>query len=213
MYFAGGQDMLYYKNLAIFGGTFNPVHFGHLLIAEQAYNFFEIDHIIFMPAGIPPHKESSHIIAPEHRLNMVRLAIKDNDNFSCSDYELNKRGKSFTVQTLKYFQQKNIAEEIFFIIGADSLVDIFNWREPSYILANSTLIVARRPGYDLKQYLQNEKYKPYRNRILIMDTFKVEYSSTVIRDYINKGHSIKYQTPDSVIEYIDHNHLYRDGSG
>lgn len=200
-----------YKKIAIFGGTFNPVHFGHLLVAEQVFNYFDIGHIIFMPAGIPPHKEDKEIVASEHRLNMVKLAIKDNGHFSCSDYELKKNEKSYTAETLRYFEKEDIAEEIFFIIGADSLLDIFNWRQPEYLLTNSYFIVARRPGYDFDEQTLDEKYKPYRERIILMDTVLVDFSSTRIRNWVKKGYSIKYQTSRPVIEYINKYQLYRGG--
>ncbi|MFW6022332.1 MAG: nicotinate-nucleotide adenylyltransferase [Halanaerobiaceae bacterium] len=197
------------KNVAIFGGTFDPIHFGHLLIAEQVINEFDLSRIIFMPAGLPPHKTNRNLESGSHRYNMVKLAIDNNENFILSGYELKKQGKSYTADTLRYFLKKESLNKIFFIIGADSLLDIFNWKEPDFLLNNSEFIVARRPGYDIDFFFEDEKYKLYRDTIHIMETLEVDFSSTRIRKWIQNEKSIKYQLPDIVIKYIYNNSLYR----
>ncbi len=209
MYYTGGQDMYQYNNVAIFGGTFDPIHLGHLLIAEQVNNIFSLDQIIFMPAGRPPHKVNKVLSFSKDRLEMVNLAIKDNKCFISSSYELEKEGKSYTAETLRYFHNQDIAKRIYFIIGADSLLDIFNWRETDYLLKYGHYIVAHRPGYDISAFYQDEKYKPYRERISILDTIQVDISSTRIRNFVKNDKSIRYQTPDRVIDYINDNNLYR----
>ncbi|MFP4015507.1 MAG: nicotinate-nucleotide adenylyltransferase [Halanaerobiales bacterium] len=198
------------KNVAIFGGTFDPIHLGHLLIAEQVYNNFspDLDKIVFMPAGRPPHKVKKNLTSAGNRLKMLELAIENNEHFVASSYELDKEGKSYTAETLRYFLQNNIADKVFFIIGADSLLDVLNWREPDYLLDNAHFIVAHRPGYDISDYYQNERYKPYRERITILDTMQVDISSTRIREFVRMKKSIRYQTPDKVIDYIKKNNLY-----
>ena len=201
--------MYQYKNLAVYGGTFDPIHYGHLLVAEQVYDNFSVEKILFMPAGDPPHKINREITDARHRYRMIQLAIEGNENFLISDYELKKGGKSYTADTLRYFKENRIAENLYFIIGADSLLDIFDWREPEFLLQNAYFIVAGRPGYQLKEVMLEEKYKPYLKQISFLDTIEVGYSSSRIRVLLKEGKSIKYQTPDLVIEYIEEHHLYR----
>ena len=198
-----------YKKLAILGGTFDPIHIGHLLIAQQAYNNFELDKIIFMPAGITPHKDNVNITASRHRLEMVRIAIKDNPVFSFSQWEINQSKKSYTVDTLKYFEQQDIASEIYFIIGADSLYDMFDWKEPEYLLTRSNFIVAARPGYLLENIFKDQRFKGYEKNIYLLDKFKMEISSSTIREYIRNNISVKYLLPDEIINYINENRLYQ----
>ncbi len=201
--------MYQFNEIAIFGGTFDPIHLGHLLIAEQVNNKYSLDQIIFMPAGRPPHKVNKVISSSKDRLKMVDLAIRDNEYFVSSNYELEKEGKSFTAETLRYFNSQDIAKRIYFIIGADSLLDIFNWREPDYLLKYAHYIVAHRPGYDFSAFYQDEKYKPYLERISILDTIQVDISSSRIRNLVKNDKSIRYQTPDIIIDYINDNNLYR----
>ncbi len=198
-----------YKKLAIMGGTFDPIHIGHLLIAQQAYNNFGLDKIVFMPAGIPPHKKNVSITASRHRLEMVKIAIKDNPVFFLSQWELNQDEKSYTVETLKYFEQLNIASEIYFIIGADSLYDMFNWKEPEYLLTRSNFIVAARPGYLLENIFKDQRFKDYEKNIYLLDKFKMDISSSTIREYIKNNISVKYLLPDKIINYIKENKLYQ----
>ncbi|MFW5992114.1 MAG: nicotinate-nucleotide adenylyltransferase [Halanaerobiaceae bacterium] len=198
-----------HRNFAIMGGTFDPVHMGHLLIAEQAYNNFELDRIIFMPAGFPPHKTDRSITAAYHRLNMLKIAIEDNPHFTFSCYELKKRGKSYTAETLRYFKQLPSSNEFDLIIGADSLAEIFTWKEPEYILGQMRLIVASRPGYSPLKLLKEPHYKKYIDNIAIMDEVKADISSSFIRRELKNNRSIRYLVPDRVIEYINKNNLYR----
>ncbi len=197
------------RKIAIFGGTFDPIHLGHLLIAQQAYSFFSLDKIIFIPAGRPPHKSNLKVTSPDLRLEMVKRAISDNPVFSYSDYELKKIGHSYTADTLKYYRELNVADKIYFIIGADSLLEIFTWHEPEYLLTHGYFIIARRPGYDLENVLNSNKYRPYRERIFLMDSIQVDFSSTKIREMVREGKPIKYQTRDKVIDFIKNRGLYR----
>ena len=201
--------MFKYKNIAILGGTFDPVHYGHLLIAEQAYFIFPLEQFFFMPAGVPPHKQSRNLSSSEHRLRMLELAVRGNEHFSVSRYEIEKKGLSYTVDTLRYLSGLGLAEKIYFIIGADSLLDIFSWREPDFLLKNGHLIVARRPEFDINYIYRDEKYKPYLDNILLMYIIMVDFSSSKIRQLVKEGKSIRYQTPDAVIDYIEENQLSR----
>ncbi len=194
-------------SIAIFGGTFDPIHFGHLIIAEQAYNRFKLEKIIFMPAGNPPHKTDNKLTSAELRFQMVELAISDNEHFCCSDWELKHKKISYTVDTLRYYQ-KNYDKNIYFIIGADSLLDISNWREPEYLLENASFIVARRPSFSLDKVLKKDFFRLYKENIHIMNSILIDISSTIIRKNIKENKSIKYMTPNSIIEFISKNDIY-----
>ncbi len=196
-----------YKKLGIFGGTFDPIHIGHLIIAQQAYSDFALEKIVFMPAGIPPHKNNS--TGSRHRLEMVKLAIEDNPVFSLSEWELKQQKKSYTVDTFKYFEKLNIAEQIYFIIGADSLYDMFNWKNPEYLLKKANIIVAARPGYSLEKTFKDQRYRDYEDNIYFLDNFKIEISSSTIRNYIRNNKSVKYLLPDKIIKYIASSEIYK----
>ncbi|MFW5787731.1 MAG: nicotinate-nucleotide adenylyltransferase [Halanaerobiales bacterium] len=194
---------------AILGGTFDPIHYGHLLIAEQAYNKFNLNDIIFMPAGFPPHKDYQHVSSPGDRLEMVKLAVKDNPHFSFSKFELKEDRVSYTVETLRYFQDKGY-EQIRFIIGADSLLDMPNWREPEYLLTNACFIVAPRPTISIKEVLKKDFYREYLDHINVLQCPLIDISSSLIRREIKNNRSVKYMTPEPVINYIRENKLYQE---
>lgn len=196
------------KQVAILGGTFDPVHLGHLIIAEQAYNFFELDQIIFLPSGKPPHKNDNKISSGRHRLEMVKIAVADNPHFSYSDWELGQQGKTYTADSLRYFKNSGVADKFFFIIGADSLIDIYKWKETKFLLKHANFIVARRPGYSLKNILSDERYKPYRKYLHFMDSQLIDISSSRIRQLVKQDKSIRYLTIPEVINYINKNNLY-----
>ncbi len=195
--------------VAMLGGTFDPIHLGHLIIAEQAYNSFELDKVIFMPAGIPPHKDFKGVTGSRHRLEMVELAIKANPHFVFSDWELKKNEKSYTVDTLKYIQSSNSKKEIYLILGADSLFDIYNWKEPEYILEHTNLIVASRPGFPLKDIITDARFRPYSQNISFLDDLLIDISSSHIRDLVRRRKSIRYLVTSEVETYIKENKLYQ----
>ncbi|MGM0602071.1 MAG: nicotinate-nucleotide adenylyltransferase [Bacillota bacterium] len=194
--------------IGIFGGTFDPVHHGHLIMAEQVQSHFNLDRIIFMPAGIPPHKIGEKISDNKSRLKMLKLALQDNPFFRISTWEIEQKDYSYSVRTLREFVPDLNAEEVFFIIGADSLDNIFTWREPEYLLENSKFIVVNRPGYDLNSIMKKEKLFPYIDNIYTFFGPYIDISSSLIRDELKNGFSIRYLTPDPVIRYIKKNDLY-----
>lgn len=197
------------KRVAIFGGTFDPPHLGHLILAEQIKNSFDLAEIIFMPAGKPPHKKNKDILPDRHRFKMLKLTIDENPKFSLSDWELKKDGYSYTANTLSEFVPQLDAEEVFFIIGADSLAEIFKWKDPKYLLTEGKFIVFNRPGYNLNEILKAEKYFPFSKNILTYQGLNIEISSSLIRKEIKKGNSIRYLTTDKIKKYIEKNNLYR----
>ncbi|MFN2341056.1 MAG: nicotinate-nucleotide adenylyltransferase [Halanaerobium sp.] len=197
------------KRVAIFGGTFDPPHLGHLILAEQIKNSFDLAEIIFMPAGKPPHKKNKDILPDRHRFKMLKLTIDENPEFSLSDWELKKDGYSYTANTLSEFVPQLDAEEVFFIIGADSLAEIFKWKDPKYLLNEGKFIVFNRPGYNLNGILKAEKYLPFSKNISTYQGLNIEISSSLIRKEIKKGNSIRYLTTDKIKKYIEKNNLYR----
>lgn len=194
-------------SIAIFGGTFDPIHIGHLIIAEQAFNRYDLKKVIFMPAGNPPHKNNQNLTNAELRLQMVKIAIEDNDHFTFSDWEFKKNEPSYTADTLRHFSNK-YKEEIYFIIGADSLLDIPNWKEPEFLMKNGSFIVARRPNYSLEKILKKVFFKSHRDNLHIMNSFLIDISSSLIRNNIKKNRTIRYMTLDSIIQFINENNIY-----
>ncbi|MFW6251641.1 MAG: nicotinate-nucleotide adenylyltransferase [Halanaerobium sp.] len=197
------------KRVAIFGGTFDPPHLGHFILAEQIKNRFELADVIFMPAGRPPHKKDKDISPDQARFEMLKLAVDKNETFSLSDWELKKDGYSYTAETLAEFVPQLDAEEVFFIIGADSLSEIFKWKDPEYLLAEGKFIVFNRPGYNCRDILNQKLFKPYLNNILTYEGLNIEISSSFIREEYRKGNSIRYLTLDKIEDYINKNNLYR----
>lgn len=197
------------KRAAIFGGTFDPPHLGHFILAEQLKNNFNLNEIIFMPTGKPPHKKDKVISPDNERLNMLKLAVAENNSFSLSDWEIQNEGYSYTAKTLAEFVPQIDADQIFFIIGADSLAEIFKWKDPEYLLSKGKFIVFNRPGYDLKAIISQKKYESYLDNIFTYQGLNIEISSSFIRDEIKKGNSIRYLTLDKIEKYIEENNLYR----
>ena len=194
---------------AIIGGTFNPIHIGHLIIAERAYLEFNLDKVIFMPAGNPPHKSNKNVIDKNHRINMLKTVINDNDHFDLCLWEINNKGKSYTVKTINHFKEKYDVDKVNLIIGTDSLAQIFNWYQPEYVLSNSNLIVAKRNGYSYSEIMKDQRLRKFQDNISLIDNSLIEISSSMIREYVKENKSIRYLTPDSIIEYIKNNKLYR----
>jgi len=170
---------------------------------------FNLDKVIFMPAGKPPHKAEEKIDPVEHRYNMLKLALEDNDHFAMSNWELKNEGKSYTANTIKHFKTEYNIDRVNLIIGTDSLAEIFNWYQPEYILDNSNIIVAKRNDYSFTKIMKDQRLRKYEKHINILDNSLIEISSTMIRNFVKEGKSIRYLTLDKVIDYIEKNKLYR----
>jgi nicotinate-nucleotide adenylyltransferase len=192
------------RTIGIFGGTFDPVHYAHLLLAECAREELGLDALIFMPANIPPHKITGRAITPAHcRLEMLRLAIEENPSFTLSTQEIDCKGVSYTVDTLRWLHAEYPGAEIVLLIGGDAARDFVTWREPESIARLATLAVWERPGIALPpEVLPGVGYRPLRAPLM-------EISSTEIRERVASGLSIRYRTPEPVIDYIYRNGLYR----
>ncbi|TGY42614.1 nicotinate-nucleotide adenylyltransferase [Clostridium sartagoforme] len=194
--------------IGIIGGTFNPIHLAHLYIAYEAKCQLNLDKIIFIPTGSPPHKKDMEILEASLRYNMVYEAIKNYEDFEISDYEIEKKGLSYTFETLEHF--KNDDNELYFITGADCLMDIEKWKYPEKIFKLCNFVVFNRAGYSKKNLrIQKEKIQQkFNTNITFLDIIDLEISSSIIRNRIKEGKRIDFFMPREVLEYIITNNLY-----
>ena len=192
------------NKLGLFGGTFDPIHVGHLIIAEWVYQALELDRVVFIPAGDPPHKNAAEVTPAKDRLAMVKLSIAEDSRFECSEYEVNKRGKSYTVETLQWFrEQYGPGVQLYWIIGSDSLLDLPNWYQSHRLPELCQLVVYPRPGFPPEAAVE-----PFRSAALILDTPEFEFSSTTIRERIARGLTVRYLLHPEVMRYIRLNGIY-----
>lgn len=201
------------KRVGIMGGTFDPIHIGHLILGETAYEQFELNHVLFMPAGNPPHKQNrSHRASDEQRSEMVRRAIASNPHFSLSLQEMNEDGFTYTYRTLERLCQEHPDTDYYFILGADSLFDFDKWREPGRICGACTVVVATRNHTSVERLDQTISYleKKYHGVFYKLNSLNIDVSSAMLRSWIAGKRTVKYYVPDSVIDYIRENHIYEE---
>lgn len=220
------------KKFGIFGGTFNPIHRGHLIVAKEVRQGFDLDQICFVPAAIPPHKQTKKVAEASHRLEMIRLAIDSYDDFSVSDVELKRSGPSYTIDTLDHFKAIYTEEtQIFFIIGMDAFLDIETWKSFQELFSAAPFIVMSRPGFlngeaenkisVVKKLLvakissryhfdssQNAFFHPEKKPVFLFDVTPVDISATMVRERIGQGKSITSFVPETVKEFIESKGLY-----
>ncbi|MDZ7360715.1 MAG: nicotinate-nucleotide adenylyltransferase [candidate division KSB1 bacterium] len=192
--------------IGLYGGTFDPVHLGHLIVAEQARLELQLQRVFFVLTPNPPHKPAVTISPVTHRLNMLKLALSDHPQFEISTVELERPGVSYTVDTLRRFRAmpELAGAEFFLIIGADSMLELKNWREPQAITHLAKLAVYLRPGLDLTRVEQE-----FLQQTHVIGGPQVEISATDIRERCGRGVSIRYLVPESVRNYIFENGLYQ----
>lgn len=186
--------------IGILGGTFNPIHLGHLILAEEVREKLSLGRIIFVPAYLPPHKDNSDIAPAKDRFSMVTLAIKENKFFCVSDIEIKRDGRSYTIDTLSEFKRRYPQDEVYFIIGSDLLKYLDEWKDLSEIIKMVKFVVATRPGYPL------EKIPAYISTIPIR---AVDISAFEIRQAIKEKRSFRYLVADAVYKYIIRRGLYK----
>ena len=186
--------------IGILGGTFNPVHIGHLILAEETREKLSLDKVVFVPAYLPPHKDNSDIASAKHRYNMLKLATKSNKKFTVSQIELKRSGRSYTIDTVKEFKKAYPDDELYFITGSDLLKYLEEWKDLSEIIKIVKFIVATRPGYAL------EKIPAYIQTVAIR---AVDVSAFEIRSCIKNGLSFRYLVPETVSDYIKKKGLYK----
>lgn len=198
------------KKIGLMGGTFNPIHYGHLFLAENAYQQICLDRILFIPSMNPPHKSKTELISSEHRANMVKLAIKDNPHFKISMMEMQREGTTYTADTLTILKEENPKIEYYFIVGADSFFMLQNWGKPQTIFDLCTIVVAGRnltPKNKMNQQL-DFLTETYGAKVLFLDMPNIGISSAEIRDRIVAKKGIHYYVPEEVEAYINELHLY-----
>jgi nicotinate-nucleotide adenylyltransferase len=185
--------------LGILGGTFNPVHFGHLLLAQEALEQLSLEKVIFVPSFLPPHKTGEDLASADRRLRMVSIAVKDNRSFDVSDMEIERKSKSYSIDTLREFLSVYAEAELFFISGSDALKDLSSWKDIEEIKKIANFAAAARPGYgseDVPEFV----------RTISMP--RIAISSSLIREKIRKKRSIKYLLPEDLRAYIEDEGLY-----
>lgn len=201
------------NKVGIMGGTFDPIHIGHLILGEAAYRQFHLDRIEFMPAGNPPHKlHREGRASDEERTGMVLRAIRSNPHFTLSRREMNADGYSYTYRTLEKLRAEYPDTDYYFIIGADSLFDFDTWREPQRIVDACTLVVATRNQIapeDFDREIRRKRAR-YGGTFLKLDTPNLDIASHVLRTMIRRGESVRYYIPDCVIDYINEHGIYRN---
>jgi nicotinate-nucleotide adenylyltransferase len=213
------------RRLGIVGGTFNPIHMGHLRSAQEVHEDFDLERIIFMISAVPPHKAPTGIIDAAHRYEMVRLAVRDNPHFDVSNLEIKRRGKSYTVDTLTYFRDRLGADaDIYFILGLDAFSEICTWKDYGRLFTLAHFVVNDRPAggnmdpeiripadieglfsRDREGSLVHESGK----RLFYHDITALDISATHIRGLVKAGKSIRYLVPPAVYRYIQQRGLYR----
>jgi nicotinate-nucleotide adenylyltransferase len=226
--------------IGVMGGTFDPIHLGHLRAAEEIYWAFGLDHIIFVPAARPPHKAEQDVAAPIHRYEMVSLATVFTPYFSVSPIELNRSGQSYSVETLRELRKIYGADTaLYFIMGVDSFLEMSSWKEAEQILRLAQVIVTARPGWlldEVEKTLTPEQHRqlgyprftylkiaevtpelaqqgPVPGLVLLVEVVSLDISSTEIRQLVEEGRSIRFLVPDTVAAYMEKNQLYRESTG
>ncbi len=198
--------------LGLLGGTFNPVHTGHLLMAQAAMDHFELDQVLFIPCATPAHKQHTRVEEARHRLAMLDAALEDNPRFELSRCEIDRGGISYTIDTLEAISREYPDAALFFIIGGDTLFELHAWKRIREILRNYSVVTVMRPGYDAENLMANElKLEEDLSKTLIehiVTGHSINLSSTDIRGRVAEGMSIKYLTPASVEMYIVEHNLY-----
>lgn len=200
------------RRVGIVGGTFNPVHLGHLLLAQSACEALGLTRVLFVPCHQPPHKQAPALAAPADRLAMLERAIRGDARFECCDLEIRRGGVSYSVDTLRALTASQPGTEFIFIIGADGLADLHAWREIATLLSLCRFAVVPRPGFDLKALTPAALRlpAPLGERLLqtILPVRQIEVSSSEIRQRLARGLGIRYLVPEAVADYIAERRLY-----
>ncbi len=191
------------EKIGILGGTFDPIHVGHLLVAQDAMGALALARVVFVPAALPPHKMGRKTAPAQARLEMVHLAVRGNPSFSVSDIEFRRSGPSFSVDTITTLRDEFSGGEIFFLIGEDNLKDLWSWKEPERLFSLCQVVVIGRPG---EKCLMETRDLP--GEVRRLDIHRIDLSSSEIRERLVKGLPLRYLVPPEVERYIYDNRLY-----
>jgi nicotinate-nucleotide adenylyltransferase len=200
-------------DIGILGGTFNPPHMGHLVMAQEALDQLGLDRVVFMPVAVPPHKEAREDPGAEARVELCRLAVGDDDRLEVSTLEVDRGGASYTVDTLRAFHDLEAEHDLIFIVGGDMAQSLPAWREPEAILALARLAVAEREGVRRDDIARRLEPLHAGDRVLFFDMPRIDVSSSAIRRRVAEGRPIRYLVPDAVAAAIAERGLYRQAAG
>lgn len=200
--------------IGIMGGTFDPIHNGHLALAEAAYHQFSLDSVIFMPTGNPPHKEGKKVLDGKLRIQMVQLATADIPYFHCSDLEVRREGKTYTADTLTWLCKQYPKDCFYYIVGADSLDYMDQWYRPSIIFQKAIILAAMRKTQSMERVLSIKKMleEKYNGTIHLLNCPEIDVSSSELRNLVLKQHSISGKLPVTVEQFIEKHFLYQSNN-
>jgi nicotinate-nucleotide adenylyltransferase len=195
------------RRLGVMGGTFDPIHYGHLVTAEEALVQFALDAVVFVPTGRPWMKQGREVSPPEDRYLMTVIATASNPRFQVSRIDVDREGPTYTVDTLRGLGAENPDAELYFITGADAMLEILEWKDPEEILTLAHFIAATRPGYDLARF--GSATTAGHANVSLMSIPALAISSTDVRERIHDGRPIRYLVPEGVKSYVEKAGLYR----
>jgi nicotinate-nucleotide adenylyltransferase len=200
-------------DIGILGGTFNPPHMGHLVMAQEALDQLDLDRVVLMPVAVPPHKEAREDPGAEARVDLCRLAVGDDERLEVSTLEVDRGGASYTVDTLRTFHEREPEHDLIFIVGGDMAQSLPAWREPEAILQLARLAVAEREGVRREDIARRLEPLHDGDRVLFFDMPRIDVSSSAIRRRVAEGRPIRYLVPDAVADAIAERGLYRQAAG
>ena len=202
------------RRIGLMGGTFDPVHYVHLMLAENAYTQYDLDEVVLLPSGDPPHKTKRHITSAAMRYDMLRLASEGIPYFTISEMEIRRNGYSYSAQTLTELRAQHPDTDYYFIMGGDSIFQIETWYHPEIVMKSCIILAAIRDQVSMTDFEARIAYleKTYGADIRLLNLPDMMLSSSEMRRRVAEGKSIRFMTPDPVIDYIKSNNLYINGS-
>ncbi len=198
------------RRIGILGGTFDPPHVGHLILAEYSAEALELDHLFLVPAADPPHKQGEIKASVQHRLAMLERAIDGNERFSLSRIDVDRPGPHYSYDTVRIVKKQFPDADLFFVMGGDSFRDLPTWYDPQKIIALSKIVVMRRPYDNMRPDMHEAVLPGLAQRAILVDAPLLEISSSDIVERLSLGKSVRYLVPDAVLDYISQHHLYQE---
>lgn len=192
------------RRIGFLGGTFDPIHLGHLILAQQLLEQFQLEKVLFIPSAAPPHKDEISVSPTRYRFEMTKMAIEDNRLFEVSDIELKRKGISYTIDTIKELKELYPDSDLYLLAGSDVLTEFDTWKDPDRIFEQAKVVLGIRPGYD-KVDLDSKFF----GKSIMVEISGLHVSSTQVRHRVREGKSIKYLVPLKVEEYIKAKELYK----